>query len=220
MAEQICHKLLNENLKCFCNYDYDSLKEKDVFEEPKELFDATNGCSAKCEEMCNNIQERLRRIRDLIHLRSSTPNVILVETLIAIKQYVKEIKKYISMFNTVLSEEKNAANILEQIVDFINLQNHNVEELFHIFDKNIVVTKNNTQITLKEPQRHCAFSESLVNHLLAVQGDKNSKDDKCMDKQPVEEQEQKMNQRNDKCMEKQPVEEQEQRMNQRNKQEK
>lgn len=174
MAERICHKLLNENLKCFC--DDDSLKEKEIFEEPKELFDATNGCFVKCEELCNHIQNRLRRIRDLIHLRSSTPNVILVETLMLIKQYVKEIKKYISMFNAVLCEEKNAANMLEHIVDYINLQNQNVEEMFHMFNKNIVVTKNDAQITLKEPKRHCAFSENFVNHLLAVQGDKSKED--------------------------------------------
>lgn len=187
MAEKICHKLLNENLKCFC--DNDTLKEEDFFEEPKELFDVTNGCSVKCQELCNNIQERLRRIRDLIHLRSSTPNVILVETFIVMKQYVKEIKKYISMFNTVLYEEKNAANMLEHLVDFINLQNQNVEEMFHMFDKNIVVTKNDTQITLKEPKRHYAFSENFVNHLLAAQADR-SKDNGCMEKKLMEEQEQ------------------------------
>lgn len=184
MAEKLCHKLLNENLKIFCQEDLTN--EKDFINESKNAFDATDGCSAKCEELCNGIQERLEKIRDLIHLRSSTPNVILVDTLILIKQHVKEVKKYVEAFNNVIYEEKTAADILENIVDYVNLQNNNIEEMFQMFNQKIVITKNNTQITLKEPKGHGAFSEDFVNHLLKSQKEGNQQRDRNEESQAEE----------------------------------
>ncbi|CRG99322.1 conserved Plasmodium protein, unknown function [Plasmodium relictum] len=171
MADKICHKLINENLKTLCE---NTLVNKSDYEKKNENFNNFNiNCSSKCEELCNNINERLQKIKDIVHLRSTRPNVILIDTLKYIKEYIKEIEKYIEVFNNVIYEENRAYSYIEDIYSALNNQNQNVQKIYHICSKNIVITKNNNELVLQKPQSYFSLSSKFVNNLLSICKERN-----------------------------------------------
>ncbi|CRG96660.1 conserved Plasmodium protein, unknown function [Plasmodium gallinaceum] len=173
MADKICHKLINENLKTLCEH---TLPNKNDYEIKNEKFNNINiNCSSKCEELCNNINERLQKIKDIVHLRSTRPNVILIDTLKYIKEYIKEIEKYIEIFNNVIHEENKAYAYFEDIFNSLNIQNQNVQKIYHICSKNIVITKNNNELILQKPQSYFSLSSKFVNNLLNICKEQNEK---------------------------------------------
>ncbi|EUD67937.1 hypothetical protein C922_01549 [Plasmodium inui San Antonio 1] len=168
MTEKICHKLINENIKTLC---HQPLGSDDSYEKrPHGSFNSGVGvnCSAKCDELCNNINDRLQKIKDIVHLRSAKPNAVLIETLTYIKEYIKEIQKYIDLFNNVIYEENKAYAYVEDIMISLDKQNQNIQKIFHICSKNIVITKNNSELVLQKPQSYSSLSAKFVNNLLSV----------------------------------------------------
>ncbi|CAG9480416.1 conserved Plasmodium protein, unknown function [Plasmodium vivax] len=168
MTDKICHKLINENIKTLC---HEPLGSDDGYgKKPHGSF--INGvgvnCSAKCDELCNNINDRLQKIKDIVHLRSAKPNAVLIETLTYIKEYIKEIQKYIDLFNNVIYEENKAYAYVEDIMTSLDKQNQNIQKIFHICSKNIVITKNNSELVLQKPQSYSSLSAKFVNNLLSV----------------------------------------------------
>ncbi|SOV76215.1 conserved Plasmodium protein, unknown function [Plasmodium sp. gorilla clade G3] len=172
MADQIYHKLINENIKMLCN-DILSNEKKD--EKKKEYFNNMNiNCSSKCEELCNNINDRLQKIKDIVHLRSTKANGILIETLNYIKEYIKEIEKYIQVFNKLIYEENRAYLYIEEIFNTLENQNQNIQKIYNICSKNIVITKNNNELILKNPKTCSSLSYEFVNNLINSGQEKNN----------------------------------------------
>ncbi|GAW80177.1 hypothetical protein, conserved [Plasmodium gonderi] len=168
MTNKICHKLINENIKTLChetpgNENGYKQKQNGSFNNSMSI-----NCSAKCDELCNNINDRLQKIKDIVHLRSAKPNVVLIETLTDIKEYIKEIEKYIQLFNNVIHEENKAYAYVEDITSSLDKQNKNIQKIFHICSKNIVITKNNSELVLQKPQNYSSLSSKFVNNLLSV----------------------------------------------------
>ncbi|SBT76308.1 conserved Plasmodium protein, unknown function [Plasmodium ovale] len=167
MIDKLCHKLINENIKTLCHEtlgDENNLKKKNGYFTNS----MSMNCSSKCEELCNNINDRLQKIKDIVHLRSTKPNAILIETLIYIKEYIKEIQKYIEMFNNVIYEENKAYAYVEDIFNSLDRQNQNIQKIYHICSKNIVITKNNNELVLQKPQSYSSLSSKFVSNLLSV----------------------------------------------------
>ncbi|ANQ07330.1 Uncharacterized protein PCOAH_00018080 [Plasmodium coatneyi] len=168
MTDKICHKLINENIKTLC---HEPLQGDTTYgKRPHGSFNNGVGvnCSAKCDELCNNINDRLQKIKDIVHLRSAKPNAVLIETLTYIKEYIKEIQKYIDLFNNVIYEENKAYSYVEDIITSLDKQNQNIQKIFHICSKNIVITKNNSELVLQKPQSYSSLSAKFVNNLLSV----------------------------------------------------
>ncbi|KJP89396.1 hypothetical protein AK88_00839 [Plasmodium fragile] len=168
MTDKICHKLINENIKTLC---HEALGSDDSYGKRSHgIFNNGVGvnCSAKCDELCNNINDRLQKIKDIVHLRSAKPNAVLIETLTYIKEYVKEIQKYIDLFNNIIYEESKAYAYVEDILTCLDKQNQNIQKIFHICSKNIVITKNNSELVLQKPQSYSSLSAQFVNNLLSV----------------------------------------------------
>ncbi|KNG77216.1 hypothetical protein PFMG_03383 [Plasmodium falciparum IGH-CR14] len=172
MADQIYHKLINENIKMLCN---DLLPNEKKDEKKKEYYNNMNiNCSSKCEELCNNINDRLQKIKDIVHLRSTKANGILIETLNYIKEYIKEIEKYIQIFNKLIYEENRAYLFIEEIFNTLENQNQNIQKIYNICSKNIVITKNNNELILKNPKACSSLSYEFVNNLMNSGQQKNN----------------------------------------------
>ncbi|CAA9987382.1 conserved Plasmodium protein, unknown function [Plasmodium knowlesi strain H] len=168
MTDKICHKLINENIKVLCHEPLGS--NESYGKRFNGSFNNSVGvnCSAKCDELCNNINDRLQKIKDIVHLRSAKPNAVLIETLTYIKEYIKEIQKYIDLFNNVIYEENKAYAYVEDIITSLDKQNQNIQKIFHICSKNIVITKNNNELVLQKPQSYSSLSAKFVNKLLSM----------------------------------------------------
>ncbi|KAI4839352.1 hypothetical protein MKS88_001901 [Plasmodium brasilianum] len=178
MTDKICHKLINENIKTLCHM---SLRNEDNYEKKNRSFNNNMNmtCSSKCEELCNNINDRLHKIKDIVHLRSAKPNAVLIETLIYIKEFIKEIEKYIEVFNNVIYEENRAYAYVEDIFHSLDKQNQNIQKIYHICSQNIVITKNNSELVLQKPQSYSSLSAKFIKNLLNVcEGNENENKNK------------------------------------------
>ncbi|SPJ10187.1 conserved Plasmodium protein, unknown function [Plasmodium sp. DRC-Itaito] len=176
MADHIYHKLINENIKMLCN-DIQPNEKKD--EKKKEYFNNMNiNCSSKCEELCNNINDRLQKIKDIVHLRSTKANSVLIETLNYIKEYIKEIEKYIQVFNKLIYEENRAYLYIEEIFNTLENQNQNIQKIYNICSKNIVITKNNNELILKNPKTCSSLSYEFCNNFMNSGQEKNNNNSK------------------------------------------
>ncbi|SOV14005.1 conserved Plasmodium protein, unknown function [Plasmodium gaboni] len=172
MADKIYHKLINDNIKMLCN---DILHNEKKDENKNEYFNNMNiNCSSKCEELCNNINDRLQKIKDIVHLRSTKANGILIETLNYIKEYIKEIEKYIQVFNKLIYEENRAYLYMEEIFNTLENQNQNIQKIYNICSKNIVITKNNNELILKNPKSCSSLSYGFVKNLMNSGQDNNN----------------------------------------------
>ncbi|VWU50251.1 conserved protein, unknown function [Hepatocystis sp. ex Piliocolobus tephrosceles] len=167
MTEKICHKLINENIKTLCYETLGNANNNETKNENSNYFMNTN-CCTKFEELCNNINDRLQKIKDIVHLRSAKPNAILIETLNYIKIYLNEIEKQIEMFNHIIYEENKMYDYMENIFKSLDMQNENIQKIYYICSKNIVITKNNSELTLPKPQMCPSLSNQFVNNLISV----------------------------------------------------
>ncbi|CAD2106414.1 hypothetical protein YYG_01015 [Plasmodium vinckei petteri] len=179
MTEKICHKFINENIKTLCNETFESEKKYEKESESPSKNISLN-CSSRCEELCTNINSRLQKIKDIVHLRSGKPNVILIETLNYIKEHIKEIEKYIQMLNKVIYEENKAYDYVQNIFNVLDKQNENIQKIYNICSQNIVITKNNNELIFQKPESCSSLSENFINNLLSVCKEENeNKNNDC-----------------------------------------
>lgn len=178
MVKEIYCPLVNQYVKGLCSGNTGKDAHEFDFElgleEEYEQDNIKNQCVKKCDEMCDNMLQRLQKIKDIVHLRSSKPNVILIDTLTYVKQNLDEVKKNLDAINAILYREKKVYEIMEDIFQSLDNQHENVQKIYNICNENIVITKNNTELVIEKPEKHNSFSLSFVNDLLYKRKNQNN----------------------------------------------